>query len=168
MEMTHPRSRQRISGWFVVATIVAVTVVTAALAAVGSGPHFTEVIGVGSVSIPGASLKRGEIRFFSYRDHAGKEIHFILSRDEAGHVLGAIDACQVCARYRRGYTTSGAYLVCRYRGNRYKLDDHRSGTSCEPVRFPVRESGWIDSDRRVTARTAQGTVLAHDMRVEGF
>jgi len=123
-----------------VATTVAVIVVTAALAAVGSGPHFTEVIGVGSLSIPGASLKRGEVRFFSYRDDAGKEIRFILSRDEAGHVLGAIDACQVCARYRKGYAASGAYLVCRYCGNRYKLDDHPSGTSCAPVRLPVRES----------------------------
>ena len=135
------RSRIRIRGFFLVTGAVALMGVTIALVAVGVGPRFTYLSGTDSASIPSSSLKRGELRFFSYRDDAGKEIRFILGRDDAGQVRGAFDACRRCAQYGKGFTSSHGYLVCRYCGNRYKIDSAPTGTSCTPLRLPVRENG---------------------------
>jgi uncharacterized membrane protein len=136
------RSRSKVLRRFLTLAAVALTIVSAALAAVGTGTHFDRVSGTDSSTIPGASLRRGELRFFSYRDDAGKEIRFILGRDEAGHVQGAFDACQECARYGKGYTTSHGYLMCRFCGNRYKLNLSNSGiASCAPIKLQVREAG---------------------------
>jgi uncharacterized membrane protein len=128
-------------GSTLVVAAVALMAVTIALLAVGAEPTFTAVNGNDSITIPEASLKRGELQFFSYRDDAGKEIRFILGRDDAGQVRGAFDACEQCARYGKGYTSSHGYLVCRFCGNRYKIGAVPSGTSCAPIGLTVRESG---------------------------
>lgn len=121
--------------------IVAAMALTAVIVAVGAGPNITAVNGSDSITIPASSVKRGELRFFSYRDDAGKAIRFILGRDDTGQVAAAFDACQQCARYGKGYTSSHGYMVCRFCGNRYKIDAVPSGTSCAPIRLKVSESG---------------------------
>jgi uncharacterized membrane protein len=135
------RSATKTRGSVLIVGAVALAAVIVALLAVGAGPTFTAVSGKDSISIPASSLKRGELRFFSYRDDAGKAIRFILARDDAGRVGASFDACQQCARYGKGYTSSRGYMVCRFCGNRYKIDAVPSGTSCAPIRLKVRESG---------------------------
>lgn len=135
------RSKIRLSGRLIVAAAVVLTVVTMALAAIGVGPRYTRVAGKGSIAIAAADLERGAIRFFSYRDDAGKEIRFILGRDDAGHVQAAMDACQQCAQYRKGYTSSRGYLVCRFCGNRYRLDAKAKPGSCAPIKLAVQDDG---------------------------
>lgn len=136
------RSKVRTRGPFLIAAAVLLMVATMALAAIGMGRRLSLVTGAGSVTISSATVKRGEIRFFSYRDDAGKEIRFILGRDESGQVQGAFDACQECAQYGKGYTSSHGYLVCRFCGNRYKLNASNSGIgSCAPIKLQVREAG---------------------------
>jgi uncharacterized membrane protein len=145
------RPRTRISARVLISATVVLTVVTMALAAIGIGPRFTEVTGVDSIVISAADLKRGDLRFFSYRNDVGKEIRFILGRDESGEVVAAFDACQRCAQYRKGYTSSHGYLVCRFCGNHYKLNSHGSGiASCAPMKLPVREAR-----DRITVDTSQ-------------
>ena len=145
--MARPKIRMRA---LIIAAVV-LTAVTMALAAIGIGPRFTEVTGVDSIVISGADLKRGDLRFFSYRSDVGKEIRFILGRDESGEVVAAFDACQRCAQYRKGYTSSHGYLVCRFCGNRYKLNSHGTGiASCAPMKLSVRET----SDR-ITVDTSR-------------
>ena len=139
----------KLTGRIVIASAILLTVVTLALAAVGVGPRLTQVSGKDSVNVPGATLERGSIRFFAYRDDAGKDIRFILGRDQAGKVQGAFDACQQCSKYRKGYTASRGYLVCRFCGNRYKLDATAGIGSCAPIKLPVRDSG-----NSVTVNTA--------------
>ncbi len=135
------RSKAKLTGRLVIAAAVVLTAVTMALAAIGIGPRFASVSGKDSITIPGSELRRGDIRFFSWRDDAGKEIRFILGRDESGKVQGTFDACQQCAQYRKGYTSSRGYLVCRFCGNRYRLDTTAGIGSCAPIRLPVHESG---------------------------
>jgi uncharacterized membrane protein len=135
------RVKNRFARRAIVASAVGLTAATIALAAAGVGPHFTQVSGKDAVTISGASLEKGTIRFFSYRDEAGKHIRFILERDESGQVHGALDACQRCAQYGKGYTASHGYLVCRFCGNRYKLNAGGLGPgSCAPVKLAVREA----------------------------
>ena len=44
--------------------------------------------------------------------------------------------------YGEGYASSHGYLVCRYCGNRYKLDAMESGfVSCVPVKLPFQTTG---------------------------
>jgi uncharacterized membrane protein len=133
-----------------IASAVVLTAVTMALVVVGVGPRVTQLVGGDSVSIPGRELRRGEIQFFSYRDDGGKQIRFILGRDRAGKVQGAFDACQQCSQYRKGYTSSRGYLMCRICGNRYPLDSRAGVGSCAPIRLIVQDSG-----KTVTVDTRQ-------------
>lgn len=122
---------------------VALAAVAVSLATVGIGPRTTNVAGNGVISIASTDVRPGTVRFFSYRDDAGSRIRFLLTRDEAGHARGAIDACQRCYTFHKGYTASrDGYLICRLCGNKYKIDDKNLGiASCTPVKLPVAESG---------------------------
>jgi uncharacterized membrane protein len=135
------KKRTKLPGRVVIAATIVLTAAAIALAAAGVGPQLTEVKGKDSVTIPGTSLQKGGIRFFSYRDEVGKEIRFILGRDDTGQVHGAFDACQQCAQYHKGYSSSRGYLVCRFCGNRYRLNSTAQLGSCAPIKLPVQESG---------------------------
>jgi uncharacterized membrane protein len=95
-----------------------------------------------SVIIPTGTLGREQVKFYAYRDRAGEELRFILARDSNGEVHAAMDACQRCYMYHKGYIRSHGYLVCKFCGNRYKLQTMESGlASCVPVRLPIRATG---------------------------
>ena len=135
------RGKNKFFGRSVIVAAIVLTAGAIALAAAGVGPSFTQVSGKDAVSIPAASLAKGSLRFFSYRDDAGKNIRFVLGRDDSGAVHGAFDACQQCAQYRKGYTSSRGYLVCRFCGNRYRLNSSAGIGSCAPVKLPVHDNG---------------------------
>ena len=102
------------------------------------------------VTIPTDTLGREQVEFYSYSDRAGEELRFILGRDSNGEVHAAMDACQRCYTYHKGYIWSHGYLVCKFCGNRYKLQTMESGLgSCVPARLPVRATG-----RSVTIKSA--------------
>src|SRR5215472_14799939 len=101
--LTVARAKSKFFGRAMIASAIVLTAAAIALAAAGIGPSFTQVSGAGSISIPGASVEKGSLHFFSYRDDAGKDIRFVLGRDDSGAVHGAFDACQQCAQYRKGY-----------------------------------------------------------------
>ena len=91
------------------------------------------------VMIPTDALGREQVRFYSYRDRAGEELRFILGRDSSGGVHAAMDACQRCYKYRKGYIWSRGDLVCKLCGNRYKLQEMESGlASCVPAKLPFQ------------------------------
>jgi uncharacterized membrane protein len=113
-----------------------------ALLGVDRGPHFTQVGGDGVVAIETYHLKPGSVEFYSYRDRAGKQLRFLLARDSAGALHAAMDACQRCYAYHKGYLTSDGYLVCKLCGNRYKLAEMPKGlASCVPVKLPFKTDG---------------------------
>ena len=106
------------------------------------GPDFISVSGDDSVTIPTDTLGRGQVRFYSYRNRSGEKLRFILGRDSGGEVHAAIDACQRCYTYHKGYVSSHGYLVCKLCGNRYKLDAMTSGiASCVPVKLAMKIAG---------------------------
>ena len=59
--------------------------------------------------------------------------------DSAGRVKGAFDACQRCYIYHQGYLNSAGELICRFCGNRYKLEAMEFGLeSCVPKKLPFQ------------------------------
>ena len=100
-------------------------------------PDCTEVKAQQTVSLPIAELRPGTARTFCYRDADGHVIRFIVARDFDGVVHSAFDACRSCFEYNLGYRLSGADMVCRFCGHRYKLKDMATGmASCVPIRLP--------------------------------
>ena len=92
-----------------------------------------------SVTIPTDTLGREQAKFYSYRDQAGEKLRFILARDSNGEVHAAMDACERCYMYHQGYMWSYGYLVCKFCGNRYRLQAMESGlASCVPIKLPIR------------------------------
>ena len=121
---------------------VGLLVVVVLLSLITSSPHFIQVKANPSISIDADNLSPGDVRFFWYRDPAGDRIRFLLARDSTGRIKCALDACQRCYMYRKGYLSSRGNLVCRYCGNRYKLEAMESGlASCVPVKLPMQVSG---------------------------
>jgi uncharacterized membrane protein len=117
-------------------------VVALSLAAIARGPQFTPVSANPSISIETKNLLPGNVRFFEYRDRAGNEIRFLLARDARGQIKAAFDACQRCYMYHKGYVSSRGDLLCRFCGNRYKLEAMESGlASCLPKRLPFQMTG---------------------------
>jgi uncharacterized membrane protein len=111
---------------------------------------FIPVSGGDSLIITTDTLGRAQTRFYSYHDQAGEELRFILGRDSGGQVHAVMDACQRCYRYHQGYVSSGDYLVCKFCGNRYRLEAMESGlASCVPVKLPAQISR-----RSVNVKTA--------------
>jgi uncharacterized membrane protein len=100
-------------------------------------PGCTEVKAQRTVSLPLAELRPGTARTFCYRDASAHVIRFIVARDYDGTIHSAFDACRSCFEYNLGYRLSGAEMVCRFCGNRYKLKDMATGiASCVPIRLP--------------------------------
>lgn len=123
--------------WLIVAA--ALVVVAIWLAVTASGPQFIAVSANPSVSVETNDLRPGDVRFFTYRARAGDQIRFLLARDATGRIKGVFDACQRCYMYHKGYVSSHGELICRYCGNRYKLEAMESGlASCVPMKLPLQ------------------------------
>ena len=117
----------------------ALLVAVSSLAVMARGPQFTPVSANPSISIETTDLRPGDVRFFTYRDRAGDQIRFLLARDATGRIKGAFDACQRCYMYHEGYVSSRGDLLCRFCGNRYKLETMESGlASCVPMKLPLQ------------------------------
>jgi uncharacterized membrane protein len=101
------------------------------------------------ISIDTHDFQRGEVRFFEYRDPAGRKIRFLLGRDSTGQMRGAFNACQQCYMYHQGFWGPLGEIVCRYCRNRYRLEALETGrASCVPVRLPFEMKGRIAAIRR--------------------
>ena len=145
------RFRANRSGLIVLACSITFAVAAISFAALGNEPTLIEVTGKGTISIPTASLRRGEAKFFLYKGDNGSRVKFIVARDETGRVEAAVDACERCAAYGQGYTSSKGYVTCRYCGNRYGLHSLSTGWgSCVPLKL-----NYVVRDDDVQIRTAE-------------
>jgi uncharacterized membrane protein len=134
--------RKRIRVWPLVVIGAFTGLGLIALLPIAQGPNFIQVTGDGVVAINTGDLRWGSAKFYSYRDRAGAELRFLLGRDSDGALQAAMDACQRCYAYHKGYVTSDGYLVCRLCGNRYKLAAISKGlASCVPVKLSFKTDG---------------------------
>jgi uncharacterized membrane protein len=141
-----PRRRAR---RIALALVAIIAVSTTVLSGVMRGPHFIPVFGRDVISIDLHDLGPGSVNFYSYQNGAGEQLRFLLARDSSGNLHGAMNACRRCYLYRKGYTSSGGYLVCRYCGNRYKLEEmSRGSSSCVPISIPVQVKGQTAQIKR--------------------
>ena len=128
--------------WALLIIAAALVVGTVLLVAMASGPQFTSVGANQTVSIQISDLSPGEVRFFKYGNRADDQIRFLLARDGTGRIKAAIDACEHCYMYHQGYVSSRGSLICRFCGNRYRLEAMESGlASCVPLKLPFQMTG---------------------------
>lgn len=121
---------------------VGLLVLAAVFAGTMSRPRFALVTGERLVNIDTKDMRPGSVRFFRYRDRTGDEVRFLLARDSAGQIKAAFDACERCYMYHKGYEHAGNFLVCRFCGNRYRLEAMEAGlASCVPVKLPIEVVG---------------------------
>jgi uncharacterized membrane protein len=98
-----------------------------------SGPRFTHLSDSTVIKIPIRDLPRDGGRFYSVED-AGRQLRFVLARDENGKVRSVFDACGQCYRYKKGFSVAHGEMICRLCGNRYPLKHMMTGrASCAPV-----------------------------------
>ena len=134
------RKRIRIWPLVVIGALTAACLTT--LLSVAQGPRFIQVAGDGVVAIQTRDIQPGSVKFYSYHDRAGAELRFLLARDSGGALHAAMDACQRCYSYHKGYVTSDGYLVCKLCGNRYKVAGMEQGlASCVPVKLSFKTDG---------------------------
>ena len=134
--------RKRIRIWPLVVIGALTTACLTALLSVTQGPRFIQVAGDGVVAIQTRDIQPGSVKFYSYRDRAGAELRFLLARDSGGALHAAMDACQRCYSYHKGYLTADGYLVCKLCGNRYKVAGMEQGlASCVPVKLSFKTDG---------------------------
>jgi uncharacterized membrane protein len=102
-------------------------------------PGFIRVGGCEIITIQTDQLRPDSVKFYSYEDSAGKELRFLLARDNAGGLHAAMDACRRCYIYHEGYESSSGQIICRFCGNHYRLKTIEAGlASCVPVKLPIR------------------------------
>jgi len=144
LRMSRRRARR-----IAVVILVIIAVSTTVLSGVMRGPHFIPVSGGDVISIDLHDLGPGSVNFYSYKDAAGDQLRFLLARDSHGALHGAMNACERCYLYRKGYTFSGGDLICRFCGNRYKLEAMSRGlSSCVPVNLPLQVNGQTAQIKR--------------------
>ena len=92
--------------------------------------------------IPTASIT-SEATFFKATAN-GTAVPFFAVRDASGRVHVALDACQTCARAKKGYAQAGDHMQCRNCGMTFaiaQITDMRDKGGCHPIVLPATTSG---------------------------
>jgi len=93
--------------------------------------------------IPTASIT-SQATFFKATVKDGTVVPFFAVRDASGRVHVALDACQTCARAKKGYTQDGDDMHCRNCGMTFaiaQITDMRDMGGCHPIVLPTTISG---------------------------
>lgn len=92
--------------------------------------------------IPAASITT-EATFF--KGSAGTAtVPFFAVRDASGRIHVALDACQVCARAKKGYAQQGDHMQCRNCGMTFavaQITEMGGKGGCHPISLPSTTSG---------------------------
>ncbi len=101
-----------------------------------SSARFTTVVAQdGAVKLSVADFADGKARFYTYREpSSGKEIDFFVLKSSDGVIRAAIDACDVCYPFKKGYRQEGDEMVCNNCGRRFpsiRVNDVTGG--CNPA-----------------------------------
>ena len=80
-----------------------------------------------------------------FKGDAGTAIvPFFAVRDASGRVHVALDACQACARAKKGYTQTGDHMQCRNCGMTFaiaEITDMADKGGCHPIVLPSTAAG---------------------------
>jgi len=92
-------------------------------------------------------------------DAGGTAIPFFVVRDPSGQAVVALDACNVCAHAKKGYTQKGDQMLCKNCGLTFpvaNLAKMGSQGGCHPITLPTRTEGdSIVVDRKDLATGAK-------------
>lgn len=92
--------------------------------------------------VPTASITSEATFFKATAD--GMTVPFFAVRDAAGRVHVALDACQACARAKKGYTQAGDHMQCRNCGMTFDIAQITAMADkggCHPIVLPSTTSG---------------------------
>jgi len=77
-------------------------------------------------------------------DAGGTVVPFFTVRDPSGQAVVALDACNVCAHAKKGYTQKGDQMLCKNCGLTFpvaNLAKMGSQGGCHPITVPTRTEG---------------------------
>lgn len=135
-------SRPKLALWIVAGLTTAAIAFGVATRPSRSDSDLTAIDGSDSVAISASSITPGQVRFFVYHARSGSDIRLIIARDDRGNVQAALDACERCYMYHRGYEAAHGVITCRWCGTHYKVGAMREGMSgCVPVKVPFQTAG---------------------------
>lgn len=95
-----------------------------------------------TVALPLSDLENGEARFYDYKTSAGRKVRFFAVKAVDGVYRAALDACDVCYRYKKGYFQRGDSMICRKCGQSFDttLINEVAG-GCNPIGLDTRIAG---------------------------
>ncbi|MDO8672539.1 MAG: DUF2318 domain-containing protein [Dehalococcoidia bacterium] len=90
----------------------------------------------GLVKFSAAEMQDGKARYYIYKAAGGKEIDFFVMKSSDGVIRAAIDSCDVCFSFRKGYHQEGNEMVCNNCGQRFpsvKINEVKGGCNPAPL-----------------------------------
>ncbi|MBI2864780.1 MAG: DUF2318 domain-containing protein [Chloroflexi bacterium] len=119
---------------------------------------FTEVTPEnGLVKFSTADFEDKKAHFYTYRT-GGKEIDFFVLKSSDGVLRAAIDSCDVCFTYRKGYHQEGDEMVCNNCGQRFpsvKINVIKGGCNPAPLTRTVESDSLVIQEKDIVADGAQ-------------
>jgi uncharacterized membrane protein len=96
----------------------------------------------GLIRVDISGMSDSSCRFYTYPSRSGRNVDYLVYKDNAGTAQVALDACRTCYRWRRGYRLEGEEVACAKCGTRFPLDGLAEGTgSCVPIKVPAAIEG---------------------------
>ena len=98
--------------------------------------------GTSEVRIPLSEVNSGQAKFFEATLPNNTTTRFFVIKTSDGIYRAALDACQVCFGFHKGYYQDGDQMVCRNCGRHFSVNTVNNGTSgCHPVGLSRRVDG---------------------------
>jgi uncharacterized membrane protein len=95
----------------------------------------------GDVTIPVSQVNDGQAHFYSY-DTGGTTVRYFILADNKGKVRAALDACEVCFQFKKGYHQEGDVMKCNNCGRVFPSDQINVITGgCNPIPLEKSISG---------------------------
>jgi uncharacterized membrane protein len=95
----------------------------------------------GDVTIPVSQVSDGKAHFYTF-DSGGTTVKYFVLSDKKGKVRAALDACQVCFQYKKGYHQEGDTMQCNNCGRIFPSDKINVITGgCNPIPLERSISG---------------------------
>ena len=89
-----------------------------------------------TLTFPVAAFDDGLPKYYSYRNHDGKNIKFFILKSSDGVIRAAFDACDVCFQSKKGYRQDGDFMVCNNCNQRFvstRINEVRGGCNPAPL-----------------------------------
>ncbi len=111
----------------------------------------------GLVKFSTADFQDKKAHFYTYKA-GGKEIDFFVLKSADGVIRAAIDSCDVCFSYRKGYHQEGDEMVCNNCGQRFpsvKINEIKGGCNPAPLTRAIEGDTLVITEKDIVGDGSQ-------------